>query len=121
MARGSRGQVTRISLDLDGLLEIEIARQAGRDLATEATRACEALQLGAIFHGRRPVPNFEETGLFQVSFYGDEMGNQKFSMTVAARPQPTSRRNVAQLFNFPRLARPAAGSILLQLMHASRR
>jgi hypothetical protein len=30
-------------LDLESLFEIEIHRQAGRDLATEATKACEAL------------------------------------------------------------------------------
>jgi hypothetical protein len=30
-------------LDLESLFEIAIRRQAGRDLATEATKACEAL------------------------------------------------------------------------------
>jgi hypothetical protein len=32
-----------MSVDLEDLLEIEIARQASRDLATEATDTCKAL------------------------------------------------------------------------------
>ena len=39
-----------MSVDLESLLEIEIGRQAGSDLATKATQACEALQLGVIGH-----------------------------------------------------------------------
>jgi citrate lyase beta subunit len=47
---GSRGQLTHISVHLEGLFEIQIARKAGRDLATEATDACEALELGVVGH-----------------------------------------------------------------------
>jgi hypothetical protein len=34
-----------------------IGLQASRDLASEATEACEALQLGAVGHGRLPLLN----------------------------------------------------------------
>jgi len=39
---------------LKGLVKIEIDRQAGRDLATEATKACEAVQLSFVGHGIPP-------------------------------------------------------------------
>ena len=39
-------------MHLEGLFAIEIGLQAGRDLASQATEASKALQLGVIGHSR---------------------------------------------------------------------
>jgi hypothetical protein len=44
-----------MSADLEGLLEIEVRRQAGRDLATEATEAHDALELSVLGHRHPPA------------------------------------------------------------------
>ena len=42
------------SVHPEGSLAIEIGLQAGRDLANEATQACQALQFGVVGHSRPP-------------------------------------------------------------------
>jgi hypothetical protein len=43
-------QLVHVPVHLEGLLAIEIGRQAGRDLVTEAAEAHQALQLGVVGH-----------------------------------------------------------------------
>ena len=65
-------QLAHVPVHLEGLLAIEIGRQAGRDLATEASEAHEALQLGVVSHNRPLLPILGESGPPTVSFYGGQ-------------------------------------------------
>ncbi len=50
-SRCARGQLAQTPVHLKRLLTIEIGRQASRDLATEAPKAREAVQLTVVGHG----------------------------------------------------------------------
>jgi hypothetical protein len=74
---------------------IDIGLQAGRDLASQATEANKALQLGVVGHSR-PLDEFstvlpwaearfEESGLPCGLLLWRSWGVRKFSMSVAAR------------------------------------
>ena len=60
----------------------EICWQAAYDLASEATQACKALQLGFVDHSYPPVARFGRVDLPGFPF---SMGRQKISSTVAMR------------------------------------
>ena len=49
-------QFGQITVNREGLLAIEIGRQTGPDLASEAAEARKALQLGVVGHRRPPLP-----------------------------------------------------------------
>jgi hypothetical protein len=73
-----RFQLAHVPEHLEGLLAINIGRQAGCDLASEVTQAYEALQFGVVSHGHPPVARFGESGPREVSFYGGQWGVRKY-------------------------------------------
>jgi hypothetical protein len=81
-----------MAMPLERPLEIEIARQASRNLATEAIEAYEALQLGVLSHESPPVPDWE-TGLPDVSFYGSEMAISNSQLMLLCSHSSTSWRD----------------------------
>jgi hypothetical protein len=81
---------SHVPLHLEGLLAVEIGRQAGRDLATEAPEAHEALQLGVVGHCCPPIAHFGKFGLPRGFLLWRSRAHQKFSMPVAVRQRPTA-------------------------------